>query len=162
MIDHLFRRRVFVYYEGGRSAPIHVSGHGSQEEMKILLQLVKPKYFIPVHGEFRQMFHHAALAEQVGAVRRRDFPARKRPSASNSRRWRRLSARTRHGRARVRRFRLARGNRGCGDSRSPTSRPRTASWSRSSPSINTLACSKRSPEIVTRGFLRMATTTKFS
>jgi ribonuclease J len=68
MIDHLFRRRVFVYYEGSRSAPIHVSGHGSQEEMKILLQLVKPKYFIPVHGEFRQMFQHAALAEQVGAV----------------------------------------------------------------------------------------------
>ena len=68
MIDHLFRRRVLVYYEGSRSAPIHVSGHGSQEEMKILLQLVRPKYFIPVHGEFRQMFQHAALAEQVGAV----------------------------------------------------------------------------------------------
>ena len=50
MIDHLFRRRVLVYYEGGRSAPIHVSGHASQEEMKILLQLVKPKYFIPLHG----------------------------------------------------------------------------------------------------------------
>ncbi len=68
MIDHLFRRRVLVYYEGSRSAPIHVSGHGSQEEMKILLQLVKPKYFIPVHGEFRQMFQHAALAAQVGSV----------------------------------------------------------------------------------------------
>jgi ribonuclease J len=69
MIDHLFRRRVLVYYEGGRSAPIHVSGHASQEEMKILLQLVKPKYFIPLHGEYRQLFRHAALAEQVGAVR---------------------------------------------------------------------------------------------
>ncbi len=68
MIDHLFRRRVLVYYEGGRSAPIHVSGHASQEEMKILLQLVKPKYFIPVHGEYRQLFRHAALAEQGGAV----------------------------------------------------------------------------------------------
>ncbi|MGA8224761.1 MAG: ribonuclease J, partial [Candidatus Acidiferrales bacterium] len=68
MIDHLFRRRVLVYYEGGRSAPIHVSGHASQEEMKILLQLVKPKYFIPLHGEYRQLFQHAALAEQVGAV----------------------------------------------------------------------------------------------
>jgi ribonuclease J len=68
MIDHLFRRRVLVYYEGGRSAPIHVSGHASQEEMKILLQLVKPKYFIPVHGEYRQLFRHAALAEQLGAV----------------------------------------------------------------------------------------------
>ena len=68
MIDHLFRRRVLVYYEGGRSAPIHVSGHASQEEMKILLQLVRPKYFVPIHGEYRQLFQHAALAEQVGAV----------------------------------------------------------------------------------------------
>ena len=68
MIDHLFRRHVLVYYEGGRSAPIHVSGHASQEEMKLLLQLVKPKYFIPLHGEYRQLFQHAALAEQVGAV----------------------------------------------------------------------------------------------
>ena len=68
MIDHLFRRRVLVYYESGRSAPIHVSGHASQEEMKILLQLVKPKYFVPIHGEYRQLFRHAALAEQVGAV----------------------------------------------------------------------------------------------
>src|ERR1700683_1453147 len=68
MIDHFFRRRVLVYYEGGRSAPIHVSGHASQEEMKILLQLVRPKYFVPLHGEYRQLFQHAALAEQVGAV----------------------------------------------------------------------------------------------
>ena len=68
MIDHLFRRRVLVYYEGGRNAPIHVSGHASQEEMKILLQLVRPKYFVPMHGEYRQLFQQAALAEQVGAV----------------------------------------------------------------------------------------------
>ena len=68
MIDHFFRRRVLVYYEGGRAAPIHVSGHASQEEMKILLQLVRPKYFVPLHGEYRQLFRHAALAEQVGAV----------------------------------------------------------------------------------------------
>jgi ribonuclease J len=68
MIDHLFRRRVLVYYEGGRSAPIHVSGHASQEEMKIVLQLVRPKYFVPIHGEYRQLFRHAALAEQMGAV----------------------------------------------------------------------------------------------
>lgn len=68
MIDHMFRRRVLVYYESGRSAPIHVSGHASQEEMKILLQLVRPKYFFPVHGEYRQLFQQAALAEQMGAV----------------------------------------------------------------------------------------------
>ncbi|MFZ0881425.1 MAG: ribonuclease J [Candidatus Acidiferrales bacterium] len=68
MIDHLFRRQVLVYYEGGRSAPIHVSGHASQEEMKLLLNLVRPKYFVPMHGEYRQLFRHAALAEQLGAV----------------------------------------------------------------------------------------------
>jgi ribonuclease J len=68
MIDHLFRRRVLVYYESGRNAPIHVSGHASQEEMKILLQLVRPKFFVPLHGEYRQLFQHAALAEQLGAV----------------------------------------------------------------------------------------------
>ncbi|HEY4741157.1 MAG TPA: ribonuclease J [Candidatus Acidoferrales bacterium] len=68
MIDHFFRRQVLVYYEGGRSAPIHVSGHASQEEMKLVLNLVRPKYFIPLHGEYRHLFRHAALAEQVGAV----------------------------------------------------------------------------------------------
>ena len=68
MIDHLFRKRILVYYESGRNAPIHVSGHASQEEMKILLQLVRPKYFVPIHGEYRQLFQHAALAEQLGAV----------------------------------------------------------------------------------------------
>ena len=68
MIDHFFRRRVLVYYDSSSSSPIHVSGHASQEEMKILLQLVKPKYFIPLHGEYRHLFRHAALAEHVGAV----------------------------------------------------------------------------------------------
>ncbi len=68
MIDHFFRRQVLVYYEGGRSAPIHVSGHAAQEEMKLLLSLVRPKYFVPLHGEYRQLFQHAALAQQMGAV----------------------------------------------------------------------------------------------
>src|SRR5713226_4664504 len=68
MIDHLFRRRALVYYESGASGPIHVSGHASQEELKLLLNLVRPKYFIPMHGEYRQLFRHAALAQQVGCV----------------------------------------------------------------------------------------------
>ncbi|MGA8232506.1 MAG: ribonuclease J [Candidatus Acidiferrales bacterium] len=68
MIDHLFRRQVLVYYESDRSAPIHVSGHASQEEMKILLQLVRPKHFIPIHGEYRHLFRHAALAQRLGVV----------------------------------------------------------------------------------------------
>jgi len=68
MLDHMFRRRALVYYDNS-AGPIHVSGHASQEEQKLLLQLVKPKYFIPVHGEFRHLFRHAALAHQLGAVR---------------------------------------------------------------------------------------------
>src|SRR5207244_12001003 len=67
MLDHMFRRRALVYYDNSAGI-IHVSGHASQEEQKLLLQLVKPKYFIPVHGEYRHLFRHAALAHQVGAV----------------------------------------------------------------------------------------------
>ena len=67
MLDHMFRRRALVYYDNSGGA-IHVSGHASQEEQKLLLQLVKPKYFIPVHGEYRHLFRHAALAHQLGVV----------------------------------------------------------------------------------------------
>jgi ribonuclease J len=67
MLDHMFRRRALVYYDNS-SGIIHVSGHASQEEQKLLLQLVKPKYFIPVHGEFRHLFRHAALAHELGVV----------------------------------------------------------------------------------------------
>ncbi len=67
MLDHMFRRRALVYYDNS-NGPIHVSGHASQEEQKLLLQLVKPKYFIPVHGEYRHLFRHAALAHQLGVV----------------------------------------------------------------------------------------------
>jgi len=67
MLDHMFRRRALVYYDNS-AGTIHVSGHASQEEQKLLLQLVKPKYFIPIHGEYRHLFRHAALAHQLGAV----------------------------------------------------------------------------------------------
>jgi ribonuclease J len=67
MLDHMFRRRALVYYEN-TGGLIHVSGHASQEDQKMLLNLVRPKYFIPVHGEYRHLFRHAALAHQVGAV----------------------------------------------------------------------------------------------
>jgi ribonuclease J len=67
MLDHMFRRRALVYYENAAGV-IHVSGHASQEEQKMLLQLVKPRYFIPVHGEYRHLFRHAALAYQLGCV----------------------------------------------------------------------------------------------
>jgi ribonuclease J len=67
MLDHMFRRRALVYYDNS-GGTIHVSGHASQEEQKLILQLCKPKYFIPVHGEYRHLFRHAALAHQLGCV----------------------------------------------------------------------------------------------
>jgi ribonuclease J len=63
-INRLFRRGANVIYEP--IAPVHVSGHASQEEMKLLLHLVKPKYFIPIHGELRHLRQHAILAREVG------------------------------------------------------------------------------------------------
>jgi ribonuclease J len=63
-INRLFRRGADVIYEN--IAPVHVSGHASQEEMKLLLHLVKPKYFIPIHGELRHLRQHAHIAHQVG------------------------------------------------------------------------------------------------
>jgi ribonuclease J len=74
MIDHLYRREANVVYEGdgGAGSPVHVSGHASQEELKLLINLVRPRYFIPIHGEYRQLKRHAGLAkgmpEAVGSV----------------------------------------------------------------------------------------------
>ena len=62
MIDHLFRREAHVIYEDGTSPPIHVCGHASQEELKLIINLVKPRYFIPIHGEYRQLKLHAEMA----------------------------------------------------------------------------------------------------
>src|ERR1700746_1552137 len=62
MIDHLFRREAHVIYEDGTSPPVHVSGHASQEELKLLINLVKPRYFVPIDGEYRQLKLHAEMA----------------------------------------------------------------------------------------------------
>ena len=63
-INRMFRRGANVIYDA--IAPIHVSGHASQEEQKLLLNMVKPKNFIPIHGELRMLKRHAYLAKQVG------------------------------------------------------------------------------------------------
>ncbi|HVJ04381.1 MAG TPA: ribonuclease J [Candidatus Saccharimonadales bacterium] len=69
VIDHLFRRDAKVIYDDGSKPPVHVSGHGSQEELKLLINLVRPKYFIPIHGEYRQLKRHAEMAGGMkGAV----------------------------------------------------------------------------------------------
>ena len=62
VIDHLFRRNAHVIYDDGSTPPVHVSGHASQEELKLIINLVKPQYFIPIHGEYRQLKLHAELA----------------------------------------------------------------------------------------------------
>ncbi|HHX22835.1 MAG: ribonuclease J [Tepidanaerobacteraceae bacterium] len=63
-IDHLFKQGANVIYEA--ISGVHVSGHASQEELKLMLNLVRPKYFIPVHGEYRHLIQHARLAREVG------------------------------------------------------------------------------------------------
>ncbi|VAW39036.1 Ribonuclease J (endonuclease and 5' exonuclease) [hydrothermal vent metagenome] len=64
MMNHLYRRGAEVVYE--KVSEVHVSGHASSEELKIMLNMVKPKFFIPVHGEYRHLVRHARLAESVG------------------------------------------------------------------------------------------------
>ena len=63
-INRLLRRGARVIHDG--IAPIHVSGHAAQEEQKLLINLVKPKHFMPIHGELRQLARHAELAQQLG------------------------------------------------------------------------------------------------
>jgi ribonuclease J len=65
MINHLFKRGAQVIYETESYPPVHVSGHASQDELKLLISLVKPRHFIPVHGEFRQLSLHAKLARSM-------------------------------------------------------------------------------------------------
>jgi len=72
-VDLLFRQGAEVIYE--KSMGVHVSGHASQEELKILLNLIRPRYFIPVHGEYRHLMKHAKLAESLGIPRARIFVA---------------------------------------------------------------------------------------
>jgi len=68
VIDHLFRRDANVIYDDGEHGLIHVSGHGSQEEMRLLINLVRPKFFVPVHGDYRFLVRHAQIAIETGAV----------------------------------------------------------------------------------------------
>ncbi len=70
-LDNLFKRGAHVLYD--KVAQVHVHGHGSQEELKLLLNLVKPRFFMPVHGEYRHLSLHARLGEAVGVPRENIF-----------------------------------------------------------------------------------------
>lgn len=64
MMNHIARRGANLVY-GSMNPPIHVSGHASEEELKLVLNLVRPKYFLPIHGEYRQLSRHAQLASHL-------------------------------------------------------------------------------------------------
>ncbi len=64
MINHLSRRGAEVWY-GSMNPPVHVSGHASQEELKLMLNLVRPRFFVPIHGEYRQLARHVSLAAHL-------------------------------------------------------------------------------------------------
>ncbi|HXG34837.1 MAG TPA: ribonuclease J [Bryobacteraceae bacterium] len=64
MINHLSRRGAEVWY-GTMNPPVHVSGHASQEELRLMLNLVRPRFFVPIHGEYRQLARHVSLAAHL-------------------------------------------------------------------------------------------------
>lgn len=66
VIDHLERRDARVIYDDGSNGLIHVSGHGSQEELRLMINLVRPKFFVPIHGDYRHLKRHAELAQATG------------------------------------------------------------------------------------------------
>jgi ribonuclease J len=67
MMNHMAKRGADIVY-GSMNPPIHVSGHGSAEELRLVLNLVRPKFFVPIHGEYRQMARHAKLAQHLSHV----------------------------------------------------------------------------------------------
>jgi ribonuclease J len=73
IVDDLFRLGAHVIYGPGSVSGVHVSGHGSQEELKLMLNLIKPKYFMPIHGEYRMLRMHGMLAENVGVEKENVF-----------------------------------------------------------------------------------------
>ncbi|MGD6942876.1 ribonuclease J [Cytobacillus gottheilii] len=66
IVDNFFALGANVIYGSGSTSGMHVSGHGYQEDLKLMLTLMKPKYLIPIHGEYRMLHHHQLLAESVG------------------------------------------------------------------------------------------------
>ncbi len=68
VIDHLCRRDADVIFDDGSHGLIHVSGHASQEEQRLMINLLRPKFFIPIHGDYRHLKKHAEIAQRLGVV----------------------------------------------------------------------------------------------
>ena len=73
IVDNLFLLGAKVIYGSASVTGMHVSGHAYQEELKLMLTLMKPKYFIPIHGEYRMLHQHRLLAESVGVEKENIF-----------------------------------------------------------------------------------------
>jgi len=69
LVNHLCRRGAKIYDE--RHSMVHVSGHASQEELKLMLNLTRPRFFIPIHGEYRQLYNHSLVAQEAGLAMER-------------------------------------------------------------------------------------------
>ena len=70
-IDYLLRQGAEVVYE--KASGVHVSGHASQEELKLMQNLIRPKFFVPVHGEYRHLIKHSKLAQELGTTKENIF-----------------------------------------------------------------------------------------
>ncbi len=99
IIDQLFKQGARVIYEMG--SEIHVSGHPNQEELKLMLNLIRPKFFVPVHGEYRMLIKHAELAKDVGILPENIFVAENGHVLEFSRRSGRMTGRVTAGRVLV-------------------------------------------------------------
>jgi ribonuclease J len=71
LVNHLYKRGAEILYDA--IAPVHVSGHASRDELAEMIRLVRPKYFVPIHGEYRHLAHHVALAVEAGMSERNCF-----------------------------------------------------------------------------------------
>jgi ribonuclease J len=73
IVNHLFKLGCEVFYPP--KSEVHVSGHGCAEELAMLVRLLRPRYFVPIHGEWRQIFHHAKIARENGVAEEGVFKA---------------------------------------------------------------------------------------
>jgi ribonuclease J len=99
VIDQLFKKGARVTYESASS--VHVSGHPCQEDLKMMINLLRPKFFVPIHGEYRMLIKHAELAKEVGVLPKNIFVAENGKVLEFTRRVGRISGRVTAGKVLV-------------------------------------------------------------